>query len=455
MVRQASKRPPVDGLLTTKLHIPHLRSHLVHRPRLIQRIQQGMERTMILLSAPVGYGKSTLLSDWLLSYNVPAAWLSLEEPENEPTRFLSYLFAALRTYNPQLKTVRKLSRFPQPLSMETVLMPLINELLAPEASTPEPFVLVLDNYQVITSESIHLAISFLLEHSSPQMHLAILTREDPPLPLAHLRGRDDMIELRAGDLRFTPEETATFFADVMGLSLSVEECALLQARTEGWITGLQLAAISLQGREDVTAFITAFSGSNHYVVDYLLEEVLSRQSTTIQDFLLQTCILERLCASLCDAVCKQSGSQAMLDFLERANLFLIALDDERQWYRYHRLFAEALRQRLRQTAPELVPVLHLRAKHWYEQQGLFAEAAAHALAAPPASELLVESLTAREWEVLQLLLEGVSNQEIAGRLVLSNNTAKKHVLNICRKLGVHTRAQAIAKWRALHSEESA
>jgi LuxR family maltose regulon positive regulatory protein len=311
--------------------------------------------------------------------------------------------------------------------------------------------LVLDNYQVITDQSIHQALSFLLEHLPPHMHLVLATREDPPLPLAQLRGRDDLLELRATDLRFTPEEAHTFFKDVMGLALSQEESALLQVRTEGWITGLQLAAFSLQGRDDPGAFITRFSGSHHYVVDYLLEEVLTRQSEAVQDFLLHTCILDRLCAPLCDAVRARSGSQAFLDFLERANLFLVNLNDERYWYRYHCLFAEALRQHLYQTAPGLVPALHQRARHWYEHQGMFAEALSHTSAAHiPRSVPLIKQLTEREREVLQLLVDGASNQEIAQHLVLSLNTAKKHVLNICRKLNVRSRAQVIAKAGMLH-----
>lgn len=280
------------------------------------------------------------------------------------------------------------------------------------------------------------------------MHLVLATREDPPLPLARLRGRDNLLELRAADLRFTQEEADTFLIEVMKLPLSQEESALLQARTEGWITGLQLAAFSLQDRADSGAFIMAFSGSHHYVVDYLLEEVLNRQSPVIQDFLLQTCILDRLCAPLCDAVRNQDGSQALLDYLEHANLFLVALDDTGKWYRYHRLFAEALRQQLQQTAPALIPHLHLRASRWYEQQGLDAEIVSHVQTTPVLQpDLFIERLTTREREVLQLLLKGASNREIAHHLVLSMNTVKKHVLNICRKLDVRSRAQVIAKTR--------
>src|SRR5256714_2200360 len=447
--RPALAHAPVDPLLATKLHVPRPRPHLVHRPCLIQRLQQGMERALILISAPVGFGKSTLLSDWLASSAIPAAWLSLEPQDNEPARFLSYLLAALQTYDPHLGTIRQALHH-QPPSMETTLTVLINDLLIRRATVQEHFVFVLDNYQVITNESIHRALSFLLEHLPPRMHLVLATREDPPLQLAQLRGRDNLLELRAIDLRFTQEEAAMFLREVMGLPLSTEESALLQARTEGWITGLQLAAFSLQGRDDPETFITAFSGSHHYVVDYLLEEVLNRQSESIQDFLLQTCILDRLSAPLCDAVREQCESQVLLDFLERSNLFLVALDEQGQWYRYHRLFAESLRRLLQQTTPALVPDLHLRASRWYEQQGLFAEAVSHALAASvPQPCPLVELLTGREREVWQLLLHGASNREIARHLVLSMNTVKKHVLNICRKLNVRSRAQVIAKARTL------
>jgi LuxR family transcriptional regulator, maltose regulon positive regulatory protein len=441
-----------NPLLATKLHVPRPRPRLVHRSRLIQRLQQGMERVLTLLSAPVGFGKSTLLSDWLSSGNIPVAWLSLDSQDNESTRFLSYLFAALQTYDPHLAvTGQVLGEQLQPPSLEAMLTLLINDLLMRRADAQKHFVLVLDNYQVITDQSIHQALSFLLDHLPPQLHLVLATREDPPLPLAHLRGRDDLLELRAADLRFTQEEANTFLIDVMGLPLSMEESALLQARTEGWITGLQLAAFSLQGRDDPGAFIRAFSGSDRYVVDYLLEEVLNRQSEAVQDFLLHTCILDRLRAPLCDAVRQQGGSRALLDFLERTNLFLAPLNDDRYWYRYNRLFAEALRQLLRQTAPTLVPTLHLRASCWYEQHGLFAEAASQASAAHvPQSAPYVELLTVREREVLQLLLDGASNREIAHHLVLSVNTAKKHVLNICGKLNVRSRAQVIAKARTLH-----
>ncbi len=446
-------KPTTEPLLASKLYIPQPRSSLVHRPRLIGRLQRGMERTLTLISAPVGFGKSTLLSDWLASNTLPTAWLSLEPQDNEPMRFLSYLLAALQTSDSRIGTMKQPLHYrTKSVMVETTLTLLINDLLLQRT---DPLVLVLDNYQVVTDSSIHQAVSFLLKHRPPSMHIVIATREDPPLPLAHLRGRDDMLELRATDLRFIQEETVVFLRDRMGLQLSQEESMLLHTRTEGWIIGLQLAAFSLQDREDMKSFIYAFSGSNHYVVDYLLEEVLQRQSATVQDFLLQTCILDRLCAPLCDAVRQQDGSQALLDYLEHSNLFLVPLDDEGQWYRYHRLFAEALRQQLQQTAPALIPDLYVRARQWHEQQQAEIPSAGSTVAAKSSissPNSLMESLTAREREVLQFLLDGTSNREIAHHLVLSMNTVKKHVLNICRKLNVRSRAQVIAKMRMLYTQ---
>jgi ATP/maltotriose-dependent transcriptional regulator MalT len=434
-------------LLATKLYVPVPRSPMVHRPRLIQQLQQGMNRALTLISAPVGFGKSTLLSEWLPSRNIRAAWLSLEPLDNDPSRFFTYLLAALQAFVPHLVVIRQLVLHPlYSSSIEAILTLLINDLQR-RSDGQAHMVLVLENYQFITDESIHQALAFLLQHLPPWMHIVLVTREDPPLPLARLRGRDDLLELRAADLRFTQEEATSFLIEVMQLPLSQEECALLQARTEGWITGLQLAALSLQGRDDSRAFIMAFSGSHHYVMDYLIQEVLKGQSADVQDFLLQTCILDRLCAPLCDAVRGQCGSQAMLDYLERANLFLVALDDAGQWYRYHRLFAEALRQQLQHIDPVLCAELHRRANRWYNQHGLNVEISSLLWAAPVFPS---EPLTTREHEVLQLLLNGASNREIAYDLVLSMNTVKRHVLNICRKFGVRSRAQVIAMLRTTH-----
>ena len=373
---------PSELLLTAKFHIPRPRQHMVSRPRLIQQLQQGLEQTLILLSAPAGFGKTTLLSDWLASSGMPATWLALEPQDNEPTRFFSYLLAALQSYDPQLGTNAQDLLHPlKPTPLGSVLTVLINDLQAWMTGNHEHVVLVLEDYHVIVNRLIHSALAFVLEHLPPQFHLVLSTRQDPPLPLARLRGQGTLLELRATDLRFTPQETATYLREVMGLPLSSQDSALLQLRTEGWITGLQLAAHSLLNHDNPAHFIAAFSGSHHYVADYLLDEVLSRQAPEVQDFLLHTSLLERLSAPLCDAVCGHSDSQAQLDFLDQANLFLVALDNERQWYRYHRLFAEVLHQRLRQTAPTLVADLHHRASRWYEQHGFFTEAVSHALAA--------------------------------------------------------------------------
>jgi len=335
---------------------------------------------LTLVSAPAGFGKTTLLSQWLASTRVPVAWLSLEPEDNEPTRFLTYLIAALQTLVPHLGT-RALALLapPQPAELQTVLTVLANDLLREPG---EDFALVLDDYQVVEAPSIHHALTHLVEHLPPRMHLIIVTRADPPLPLARLRARGQLTELRAAELRFRAAESGIFLEEVMGLLVSPEDVATLQARTEGWVAGLQLAALSLQGRPDVSSMLPAFSGSHRFVLDYLSEEVLSRQPTSVQTFLLQTSVLSRLSGSLCDAVTGQEESQAILESLERANLFVVTLDDERQWYRYHHLFADLLRSRLNQTMHALLPELHRRASTWYEQQDLISDALYHARLAP-------------------------------------------------------------------------
>jgi len=371
---------PLAPLLSTKLHLPRPRAQLVPRFYLVERLQQGVAGALTLVSAPAGFGKTTLLAQWRTSTHAPVAWLSLESEDNEPTRFLMYLIAALQTLDPHLgaPALARLS-LPQPAEQETVLALLVNDLMHWQG---DAFALVLDDYHIITAEPIHRGLAFLLEHLPPQMHLIIATRADPPLPLARLRARGQLTELRAAELRFRAAEAGAFLEEVMGLHLSPEDVAILQARTEGWIAGLQLAALSLQGRATVSGFLPTFTGSHHFVLDYLSEEVLSRQPASVQTFLLQTSILERLSGSLCDAVTGQQESQAMLEALERANLFVAALDDERAWYRYHHLFADLLRSRLHQTVPALVPELHRRASTWYEQHDLIVEAVHHALLSP-------------------------------------------------------------------------
>src|SRR2546429_3757326 len=377
-------------LLATKLHRPLPRAQLVRRPQLAERLTQGVMGPLTLVSAPAGFGKTTLLAQWFAESGMPVAWLSLEPGDNEPVRFLSYLIATLQTLDPHLGAVAlTLLQMPQPAAAETVLTLLINDV-GSHGRDGGDFVLVLDDYHVIDAKPIDHALTFLLDHLPPQLHLVIATREDPALPLARLRAGGRLTEVRTVDLRFTPSEAAEFLNQGMGLNLEAQDIARLSTRTEGWIAGLQLAAISLQGHQDATGFITSFTGSHHFVLDYLLEEVLGQQPESIQTFLLRTSILDRLCGSLCDAVLlNPSGSgQATLEYIEHANLFLVPLDNERRWYRYHQLFADLLRQRLQQRSASSpgdevrdVTALHSRASVWYEDHGLEIEAFHHAAAA--------------------------------------------------------------------------
>jgi LuxR family maltose regulon positive regulatory protein len=365
-------------LLQTKLYLPRTRPGLVSRARLIERLNQAIERKLTVVCAPAGFGKTTLLGQWLASERA-AAWLSLDQSDNEPTVFWAYLIAALQTVHAGIgQPTLSLLRSPQPLPLETLLGPLLNEV----ASLTQRSVLVLDDYHLIAAQPIHQAIGFLLDHLPPQLHLVIASRADPSLPLSRLRARGQLAELRAADLRFTVDEAVTFLNDVTGLDLADQEVAALEARTEGWIAGLQLAALSMRGRDDVAGFISAFAGDDRYIVDYLVEEVLQRQSGAVRSFLLQTSILERLTGSLCDAVTKQQNGDAMLEALERGNLFVVLLDDKRRWYRYHHLFADVLQARLRQELPELVLVVNERASAWHERHGQLDDAIRHALAAP-------------------------------------------------------------------------
>jgi len=416
-------------VLATKLYIPPPRLKVVLRPHLIERLNEGLAvgRKLTLISAPAGFGKTTLVSEWIndlrftsddlrldtsresqivnrklvlskveaSKFKNGVAWLSLDEGDNDPGRFLAYLVAALQTVTASVGAgLLSVLQSPQSPPTESILTALLNEI----ATVPDNFVLVLDDYHVIDAQPVDHALAFLLEHQPPQMHLVIATREDPDLPLARLRARDQLTELRATDLRFTPSEAANFLNQVMGLNLSAEDVAALETRTEGWIAGLQLAALavqgtlSMQGHQDVTSFIQSFTGSHRFVLDYLIEDVLGRQPENIQTFLLHTSILDRLCGPLCDAVLlNPSGStsgQETLEYLERANLFIVPLDNARRWYRYHHLFADLLRQRLQQSfasstgdAESHLNELHIRASQWYEDNGLQLEAFRHAAAA--------------------------------------------------------------------------
>lgn len=382
-------------ILASKLYLPPARPKFVPRPRLIQRMHQGLHHKLTLISAPAGFGKSTLAGEWVTASGRPVGWLLLDEGDNDPTRFFAYLVAALKTVTDKTgpatfgAEVLGLLESPQPAPAESIVTALLNEI----AAIPDNFILVLDDYHAIDTQETNNALAFLLGHLPPQMHLVITTREDPNLPLARLRVRNQLTELRAADLRFTPAEAGAFLNQVMGLCLTEDEISALDTRTEGWIAGLQLAALSMQGRADTAGFIQSFTGSHRFVMDYLMEEVLHQQPESIQNFLLHTSILDRLCGPLCDAVVGKTtdepiSSQRILESIEQANLFLIPLDNERRWYRYHHLFADLLRQRLTQHAALStqgggadVAALHIRASQWFEENGSTADAVRHALAA--------------------------------------------------------------------------
>ena len=371
-------------LLETKLYVPRSRRGLVPRPRLIERLDRGIASTLMLVSAPAGFGKTTLLTEWLAAGPAgPAgerlvAWLSLDRGDNDPASFWTYVIAALRTVASGVgESALALLQAPRSPPLETVLTALLNDL----GATAGDIVLVLDDYHVVDARDVQDGMAFLLDHLPPQLHVVIAGRADPALPLARLRGRGELVEIRAAELRFTPDEAAAYLNEMMGLQLTARDVAALEGRTEGWIAALQLAALSMQGRDDVAGFIAGFAGDDRYVVDYLGEEVLQRQSARVQAFLLQTSILGRLSGPLCDAVTGQGGGKAMLEALDRGNLFLVPLDDRRRWYRYHQLFADVLQARLLDEQPGQVPDLHRRASAWYQQNGEPAEAISHVLAA--------------------------------------------------------------------------
>ncbi|MEQ8676257.1 MAG: LuxR C-terminal-related transcriptional regulator [Aggregatilineales bacterium] len=366
-------------ILATKLYKPVLRPDSVLRPRLIERFNVGLHGKLTLVSAPAGCGKTTLITEWISANELQVAWLSLDEVDSDPIRFLNYIVAALQTIKPEIgKDILNLLESPQPPPIASLLTPLLNEL----AAIPYEFVLVLDDYHVLDSHEIDKSLAFLIDNQPPQMHLVITTREDPRLPLARLRARGQLSEIRAADLRFTTDEASEFLNTAMGLSLAPDDVAALEQRTEGWIAGLQLAAISMQGQDDVGGFIQSFTGSHHFVLDYLIEEVLSQQPTQIRDFLLKTSILERLCGSLCAAILQDDeDALATLEHIRQANLFLIPLDNERRWYRYHHLFGDLLRKRMGESTSIKINDLHIRASHWFEQHDQPSEAIHHALIA--------------------------------------------------------------------------
>ncbi len=504
---------PVQPLLTTKLRQPRTRVDAVPRLRLLERITQGMAHRLVLLSAPAGSGKTTLLTQWMHHTALPTAYVAIDGGDNTPARFLSYLIGALQTLDhclggAALVLLRTSPASPTEDGIEASLSILLNDISA----YPGDFALILDNYHLIRSPAIHEVVLFLIEHAPPQMRWLIASRTEPPLPLARLRASGQLTELRDSELRFTPEETATFLKQT-GIGLDDAQLTALQNRTEGWIAALQLAALSMHGQENAAGIAETFTGSHPYVASYLGEEVFQSQSEALQTFLLHTSILSELCGPLCEAVTGQPNAGATLEYLHQANLFVTPLDNARIWYRYHPLFAEFLQERLRQTQPQQIARLHSCAARWYEKEDRLADAIDHALAAadfpwacrlieqaspsllargeqalvqrwldalpahgemlnvrvavltpqgtmppgitapdyvePPLARPLVEPLSERELEVLQLIMLGMSNQEIAQALTVTLNTIKTHVRSIYGKLNARSRVQAVTRARQL------
>lgn len=461
-------------ILATKLYIPRPRSKVVLHPRLIHRLNQSLDpdddfgHKLTLISAPAGFGKTTLVSEWVASCQQPSAWLSLDKGDNELTRFLVYLLAAFQTVVPTVgEGLSAALQSSQPPPVEWMLTTLLNEITI----VPDNVILVLDDYHVVEAKAVDDALTFLLEHQPPHMHLVITTREDPQLPLARLRARGQLTEVRTSDLRFTPSEASEFLIQVMGLDLSTDDIALLENRTEGWIAGLHLAALalqepltlqpplSMQGHQETADFIQSFSGSHRFVLDYLVEEVLQRQPERIRRFLLQTAILDKLCGPLCNAVTGQKDGKGMLDVLERGNLFVVPLDDERRWYRYHHLFAEVLQALSMAEQPHQNPALHQRASQWYEHNGQLPDAIRHALAAEdferaadmielvgPSVEESYQSITWLGW------VQALPNALIRVRPVLTVEYANK-LLGSGEMESAEARLQDAERWLAATSHK--
>lgn len=367
----------MNTLLQTKLYIPPTRTTVVPRSRLIEQLTRGINGKLTLLSAPAGFGKTTLITDWLSHLELSIAWVSLDEDDSEPQQFFNYIEAAIHPFLANHQTLSSLLQSPEPPPAKALATALINDCTA--ISTP--CVLVLDDYHAVESAEIDLALAFLLDHMPPNLHLVMTSRSDPGFPLSRLRARNQLTEIRADDLRFSTEETAIFLQSVMGITLSPEQISALEARTEGWVVGLQMAALSMKNRDDVDVFVTSFTGSHHFIMDYLVEEVLNQQPVEVQEFLLQTAVLTRLCADLCDAVRQSTASQQILKVLETQNIFLIPLDNERHWYRYHHLFADVLQAYAQSKHPELATSSHQRASHWFIEQNARHKAIEHAVAA--------------------------------------------------------------------------
>lgn len=369
------------SILSTKLFIPAAPARVIHRPHLIERLTAGLQvgKFLTLVSAPAGYGKSTLLAEWITGYQGQVAWLSLDDRDNHPLRFWRYFVTALQTVSQPLgQAALQMLELAQDFDPQLFLTALVNDV----AACDHPVILILDDYHLISNSDIHAAMNALLEHSPPSLHLVMATRTDPPLPLSRLRVRGKLTEVRIADLRFDTEEAAGFLNGLMNLALDTADVQALEARTEGWIAGLQLAALSLQDRADVQTFIQEFTGSQHLVLEYLVEEVLLRQPEALQQFLLETAILQRMCAPLCDAVTESAQSAQALADLHRRNLFVIPLDGEHYWFRYHHLFAEFLKSHLKRTRAGDLAALHRRAAAWFQAHNYPEDALHHAFAIP-------------------------------------------------------------------------
>lgn len=416
---------PITGrLLRTKIMLPPYRERMIARARLVERLDDALNCPLTLICAAAGFGKTSLLVEWHTAHpEIPMAWLSLDEDDNEPSRVFMHLIGALDTISPGvLENFEALWQTTDTHTLRTVLTPLLNAL----GEISDEFVLVLDDYHFVSAPNVHQALAFMIEHMPSHMHLIVSSREDPPLPLGRLRARGQMVELRAHDLRFTPDEAATFLHTMLGVTLTTDEIAALDTRTEGWIAGLQLAALAMKGRKDVSGFIEAFSGSHRYILDYLADEVLHRQPETLQTFLVQTSILETLNAALCEAVARRQDSQELLETLEHANLFVVALDDRRHWYRYHHLFRDVLRNYLQRTQGEITSKLHANASRWFEAQGYLLEAVRHALAASETDRAahLIEAQTIDmigrgQWGTLKRLIDSLPTEVRRSRALLS------------------------------------
>ena len=438
-------------LLENKLHVPRRRRGVVQRVRLVQRLDRDALPAVVLVSAPAGFGKTTLLAEWLAAGEEkakPAAWLSLDRRDSDPAVFWSYVVAAVRRVAADVGADALSTLQSNPTALEAVVTSLLNDF----AAVSYDVVLVLDDYHLVESLDVQESMRFLVEHLPEQLHLVVASRADPPWPLAGLRARGELLEVRASELRFTSQEAAAYLNDAMALDLTAADVDALEARTEGWIAALQLAALSLQDRDDPTAFIAEFAGDDRFVVDYLVDEVLDRQPGDVRTFLLETSILNRLTAPLCAAVTGRSDAKATLEDLERSNLFLVPLDDRRQWYRYHHLFGEVLRARLPDEEPDQVVALHRRASDWFEANGDRTEAIRHAMAAGEFTkaaefvELAIPDLgRARQDATIRALLDALPPGVFANRPVLSLGLVGAHIVT-GDTAGVEERLDEIERW---------